>query len=104
MLDVERIFGYRALAFSRGDKTMIPGFEQDDYVKNADFNNRAMDELLEEFYHLRQANIILFKSLSEEQLEQKGNASGNTFTLKALSYLIPGHVMHHMNVIESKYL
>lgn len=104
MLDVERIFGYRALAFSRGDKTMIPGFEQDDYVKNADFNNRAMDELLEEFYHLRQANIILFKSLSEEQMEQKGNASGNSFTLKALSYLIPGHVMHHMNVIESKYL
>ena len=64
MLDVERVFGYRALAFSRGDKTMLAGFEQDDYVTNADYNNRAMEELLEEFYHLRQANIILFKNIT----------------------------------------
>src|SRR3954470_2704487 len=33
--DTERIFAYRALRISRGDRSPIEGFEQDDYVRNA---------------------------------------------------------------------
>ncbi|MGB0167036.1 MAG: DinB family protein [Luteibaculum sp.] len=104
IVDVERVFGYRALCFCRGDKTALPGFDHDQYVKGADFNNTAMEELLEEFYHLRQANLLLFKNIEEAQWEMQGNANGKTITVKALSYIMPGHVQHHMNVIESKYL
>src|SRR5688572_9249673 len=32
LIDTERIFSYRALRFARGDKTILPGFEQNDYV------------------------------------------------------------------------
>src|SRR5580704_22588 len=33
LCDGERVFTYRALRFSRGDQTPLPGFEQDDYVR-----------------------------------------------------------------------
>lgn len=104
ILDVERVFGYRAHAFSRGDKTQLPGFDHGAYVTAHDFNNVAMDELLEEFYNLRQSNLLLVRNLTEEQLEIVGNANGLPMTVKALTYIMPGHVKHHMNVIESKYL
>lgn len=104
MVDTERVFGYRALAFARGDKNSLPGYDHDQYVKGADFDNVAMDELLEEFYHLRQANILLFRNLSDDQLDIKGSANGNAMTLRAMLYIIPGHAQHHINVIESKYI
>src|SRR6202008_4357411 len=39
--DTERIFTYRALRIARGDKTPLPGFEQDDFVKNGGFAERS---------------------------------------------------------------
>ncbi|TXC76114.1 DinB family protein [Luteibaculum oceani] len=102
--DVERIFGYRAMAFSRGEEKELPGFEQDDYVANAPFNDVAMEELLEEFYHLRQANLHMFKNLSQSQWNNMGKASGVKIGVQAICYIMAGHVMHHMNVLESKYL
>lgn len=32
MIDVDRIFAFRALAISIGEQQPLPGFEQDDYV------------------------------------------------------------------------
>ncbi len=104
IVDSERVFGYRALAYARGDAQALPNYDQDAYIQGADFNNIAMDELLEEFYHLRQANILLFRNLSEAQLDFKGTSNGKTMTLRSLQYIIPGHAQHHINVVESKYV
>src|SRR5689334_2350876 len=39
VIDGERIFAYRALRFARNDQTKLSGFEQDDYVRNAAFDD-----------------------------------------------------------------
>jgi len=56
--DVERVFSYRLLRVSRGDATPLPGFEQEDFVRAAGFDHRALYDLVSEFEYLRRANIL----------------------------------------------
>src|SRR5579862_9483754 len=55
--DAERIFAYRALRIARGDQTPLAGFEQDDYVRNAYFGDRTLEDLVDEYADVRQASL-----------------------------------------------
>lgn len=102
--DTERIMAYRALCFARKDSTPLPGFEEDDYVANAHFNEFSMNELIEEFIAVRAATLSLLKRMNAEDLKQKGVANGNSITVNALFYIIAGHALHHTKVIKERYL
>ena len=104
LIDCERIFGYRALRFSRNDKTALPGFEENDYVDNTNANERSIQELLTEFSAVRHSTLLFYKSLSEEQLKRIGTASTHQISARALGYVIIGHQKHHQNVFEERYL
>lgn len=103
MVDCERVFAYRALRFARGDDTDLPGFEQDDYVAAADFQNRSVDSLLDEFLPQRQSNIALFHSLDEKALARSGTADGKAITVRSIPFILVGHIIHHMQVIQERY-
>ncbi len=104
LVDTERILAYRALSFARGEKQILPGFEHDDYVKEGFFENRTIKDLLNEFTSLREANILMFKSFSDEVLMRRGNANNHELTVNAFQYIIPGHVDHHLKILMEKYL
>ena len=104
LIDSERIFAYRALCFARNDQTELPGFEQDDYVPAAHFDERPWDDLLAEFEAVRRATIFLFRGLDGDAWSRRGVASGNPWSVRALAYAIAGHELHHMGVIRTKYL
>ena len=101
--DAERIFAYRALRIARADATPLPGFEQDDYVKNGNFGARTLAELVEEFGAIRTANVILFQSLSEEAWLRRGVASNMSITVRALGYIIAGHEFYHRRILQERY-
>jgi hypothetical protein len=102
--DVERVFSYRLLRISRGDTTPLPGFEQEDYVRAAGFDDYSLEDLLTEFAFLRRANILAIRHMSDEAVEQRGTASGMTVSARALIYMIVGHIDHHMASLQEKYL
>lgn len=104
LIDTERIFAYRALRFARGDKTELPGFDQDNYVPTAKGHQRSFSAIMKEYKSVRQASISLFKSFDEEMLTQVGLASGNPFSVRALGYIIAGHEIHHRNILKERYL
>jgi uncharacterized damage-inducible protein DinB len=104
IMDAERIFVYRALRFSRNDKTALPGFEEDDYAANVDSNRRSIQDLLTEFSALRHSTLLFYKSLSEEQLKRIGTASGNQISVRALGFVLIGHQKHHQKVFQERYL
>ncbi|MFA6979649.1 MAG: DinB family protein [Ignavibacteriaceae bacterium] len=104
IVDSERIFGYRVLAISRGEKNPLPGFAENEYVRNGKYENRSLKSLLAEFSHLSSANLELFKSLDEEMLSQKGTASGKEVTARAILFVTIGHEKHHLEIIKSRYL
>ncbi len=102
--DAERIFAYRALRFARFDATPLSSFEEDNYAKASEANDRDMDDLLEEFLFVRKSTIKLFESLNEEMLLSKGVASGKEISVRAIGFVISGHCIHHQNVIRERYL
>lgn len=104
MVDAERIFATRALAFARSDPEAYPSFEQNGYVAAAHFGGRSVASLAGEFEYLRRANLLLFRSLSGEEAMRRGVASGFEFTARAIPFILAGHEIHHKHVIREKYL
>ncbi len=104
LIDGERIFGYRALRISRGDETPIEGFEQDDYVENASFNDYKFSDLIDEFNLVRRSNILFFQHLKETDWTRTGTASDSPVSVRALAYIMVGHVRHHANILRERYL
>ena len=95
---------YRAMRFARNDKTELPGFEQDDFIRGAAFNEISMGDMLREFEYLRRANILMFRNLPTEAWERRGVASGREITVRALAYIVAGHEKHHRKVVRERYL
>jgi hypothetical protein len=104
LIDTERIFSYRALRFSKGDATVLPGYDQDLFVEKGGFNEISLHDLRKELTSLRKANVIFFKNLPESVGLMKGNANGNDVTVRALAYMMVGHVRHHLDIIRERYL
>lgn len=104
MIDTERIMTYRTLRFARNDSTPAAGFEENDYVAYAHFKDRTIDGLAEEFHLLRKANLHFIRSLTHTELSRTGTASGKTVSVKALLFILAGHVNHHKRIIKEQYL
>ncbi len=101
--DTERIMSYRALRIARGDKTPLPGFEQDDYVKAGEFDRMSVEDLLEEYIAVRRATLSLLRHFDEAAWQRMGVASENPTSARALAYIIAGHELHHRRILEEKY-
>ena len=104
IIDTERILSYRVLRIVRNDKTKIPGFDENLYVANSNANQRNMDDLFHEFIEVRRSTISLFKGISDRSLSSIGNAGGKNISVRALGYIISGHLLHHINIIKQRYL
>jgi uncharacterized damage-inducible protein DinB len=104
MMDAERIFAYRALRFSRLDKTPLPGFEENDYAPLANAHARSIQQLIDEMERLRLTTIDLFNSFTPEMLKREGTASNNRVSVLHLGYVIAGHETHHRKIIADRYL
>jgi DinB superfamily len=104
LLDTERVFAYRALCIARGEKKSLPGFDQNDYVSEGNFNRRELFDLNYEFRLLRESNLLLFRSFTPEMLKLKGFANESSVTVLAILFIIAGHEKHHMNVLREKYI
>ena len=104
IIDGERMFAYRILRISRGDETPIEGFEQDGYIENSNANNRCIAELIGEFELCRKANMMMLNNLSDEASQRIGTASNNPVSVRALAYIMAGHVRHHQSILREKYL
>ncbi|PKL82869.1 MAG: hypothetical protein CVV24_07880 [Ignavibacteriae bacterium HGW-Ignavibacteriae-3] len=103
IIDAERVFSYRALRFARNDKSDLPGFDENEYIRQSNYSGIKLKELIEEFCSLRSSNIIMFKNFSEDFGLRTGTANGNSFTVRAMAYIMTGHVNHHLKVLKDKY-
>ena len=103
MIDTERIFAYRALRIARGDKQALAGYDQDDYVLPSKANDRSMENILMD-YSISKANTqALFHSFDGEMLTQIGTASGGHLSCRAAGFIIIGHELHHLKVMNERY-
>lgn len=102
LIDAERIFAYRALRFARKDSTPLPGFDENEYARNAIVSNRSWDNMVNEFKALRKSTELMFASFSDEELELSGIASNQPVYVLGIGFIIVGHVAHHLEIIKER--
>ncbi|WP_163100434.1 DinB family protein [Peribacillus alkalitolerans] len=104
IIDTEMIMSYRMLCIARGETVGLPGYDENDFVRNANFDRQSMSDLLERYTIVRKSTIQLLKSLSEESWLRRGVANNYEATVRAIATIIPGHELHHINVLEDRYI
>lgn len=104
LIDGERVFGYRAFSIARGEQQNLPGFDQDDYMLTAPYHNIELEDLLSELRLIRLGNIAMFRTLDEASWNRVGTANENQISVRAIAFIMAGHLRHHMNVLRERYL
>ena len=104
VIDTERIFIYRALAFARKETQSLPGFDEKTYATNSNANARSWKSLCEELKAVRNTSRLLFENFTDEMLSSSGLANNNPTTVNAIGFILVGHVYHHKNIVETRYL
>ncbi|MEL6661021.1 MAG: DinB family protein [Bacteroidota bacterium] len=104
LMDAERVFTYRGLRCSRHDKTPMPGFDHNAYVPVSGANERDIKGIIAEYRALRAATIAFFSHLTDEALNEVGEASTLASSGRAMVYMIAGHERHHLQIIKERYL
>jgi len=101
--DSERVFGTRATCIARGETADLPGFEQDDYVDAGGFGGRTVESLIREFDFLRAANLEMLGGLEAAKWLLVGRANGTSVSVRAIAWILAGHVDHHLAVLRERY-
>lgn len=109
--DTERVFLFRALWFARGFSDPLPSYDQEVGVAGARADEFDWASHVAEFRAIRLATLAFFRNLPPENVSgsveiwsRTGIASGNPFTVRALAYIVAGHLAHHIGVIKERYL
>jgi hypothetical protein len=102
--DTERVFMYRAMWFARGFQDPLPSFDQEVGFKAADSDRFSWASHVAEFQAIRQSTLAFFRNLPDEAWSRSGIASDSPVTVRALAYIVAGHVSHHLAILRERYV
>jgi hypothetical protein len=103
LFDTERVFAYRLLRVARGDETELPGFDENGYAPEGQFNQRSLESLISEFALQRTSTLALVNGIPPPAWPRAGTANGFRISARALAYIIPGHTAHHYQLFRERY-
>jgi hypothetical protein len=103
LIDGERVFGYRAFSIARGEQKSLPGFDEKEYMLTAPYDRIDLDDLLSELRLVRLSNIAMLRNLDAESWLRIGIANDTPVSVRALAFIMAGHVRHHMGVLSERY-
>lgn len=104
LLDSEIIMGYRALTYCRNDKTNLPMYDHDEYVNAGNFDTLKPSSLIKHYAVVRESNLLLFESITDQEWIRTGITGDKTFTTRTIPYIVTGHTEHHINILKERYL
>lgn len=104
LIDTERIFAFRALAFARGETQKLPSYSEDDYASAANAVSRDLESLVAELRAVRQSSRLLFQSFSETMLDAEGIGFKGPYSVRSIGFILTGHQRWHVKVLKEKYL
>ncbi|MCM3595128.1 DinB family protein [Metabacillus idriensis] len=104
VVDTERIMAYRLLSIARGDAVQLPGYDENAYVAQANFDGEKMEDLLQNMFVVREGTLLLLMSLKEKDWLRWGTANQLDVTVRAIACIIAGHELHHRKILKERYL
>ena len=103
VVDTERVFAYRALSIARRDPAALPGMDQEVWALGSNAQDRPLEDLERELAAVRSSSLALFRSFPADAWKRRGMASGNSFTVRSLAWIVAGHEIHHRRVLAERY-
>jgi hypothetical protein len=104
MIDVERVFAFRAIAIARSDGVDLPSMQQDEWAGRSNAGSRPLDDLAQEWAAVRRSSVHMFATLPHAAAERRGRAGGNPFTVRSLAWITAGHELWHRERLARDYL
>jgi hypothetical protein len=86
--DGERVLAYRTLAFARA----------------SGHDSIPLAGLVEEFSAVRSATLLLLRHLPPQTWNRVGVANGKPVSVRALAFIMAGHVAHHVAMLHDRYV
>ena len=102
--DAERVFAYRALWFARGDQSPLPGWDENAWAKESNFDAETLKDLLANHQAVRDATLSLARALPEAVWTRTGTANNKPISVRGLVWVIAGHELHHVKILRERYL
>lgn len=102
--DTERLFTFRALWFARGFDSSLPGFDPNIAAEHDGADARTWSSLIDEFGAIRASTLAFFRALPPDAWTRRGVASDYEFSVRAVAYIIAGHISHHANILNERCL
>jgi len=103
LIDAERVFGYRTFSIARGEQRNLPSFDENEYMLRAPYDRIDLEDLLSELRLVRLSNIAMLRNLDDEAWLRTGMANDAAVSVRALAFIMAGHVRHHMGVLSQRY-
>jgi len=105
IVDTERVMAYRAFVAARGDNdTVLYRMDENKYAAAVDVTKRSMDDIIAEFEAVRGATAFIYHNLSEDESKFMARGEKHPCTARGLSYIMIGHIEHHLNIISERYI
>lgn len=103
LIDTERVFTYRALAFARGEAEVLPSYDENSFAEHAAANDRSLEELVDELRGVHLSFLKMFASFTPEALARIGRAAKGKYATAAIGFCMPGHQRWHIGILEERY-
>jgi hypothetical protein len=103
LIDAERVLGYRAFCISRGEQAPLPAWDENAYVAESPYGACALQDLVTELTTIRQVNLAFLRLLTDAQWLRLGTASDKGVSVRALAFVLAGHVRHHLEILRTRY-
>lgn len=102
--DAERVFTYRALWFARGGADPLPGWDENAWAKESNFDAQTLKDLLGNYQAVRDATLALVRAVPEAAWSRIGTANNKPVSVRALIWVTAGHELHHLTILRERYL
>lgn len=101
LIDVEKVFGYRGHRFACNDSRPILGMDQNAFVDNLEYD-LPLSDLVIELKCTRRSNALFWKRLPAPAWDRQGTVDDAIISVRAIAYVLVGHVSHHLEIIKRR--
>ncbi|MEM7162231.1 MAG: DinB family protein [Bacteroidota bacterium] len=104
LIDWERIWCFRAIVFARSEGSIPDAHDQEIMGQHSNADELSIEHLIEELRIVRKSTIMMFDSFNEDILNRSCEFFEYEMPLYSIGLTITAHQIHHLNVIEERYL